>query len=133
MAYPLLKDANIKGKRVLLRAGFDVPIEDGKVQDKSRIEAIVPTMKHILDNGASLVIMAHQGRPKAQRLPGMSQKPLVPVLEKLLGTSVRFCGQCRGGEAKKMAGALKTGEVLLLENLRYEKEEKSNETKGEKK
>jgi 3-phosphoglycerate kinase len=123
MHYPLLKDAKLKGKKVLLRAGFDVPVKDGTVTDSSRIEAILPTMQHILKAGAALILMAHQGRPKGERIPEMSQKPLVPVLERLLKTTVKFCDQCRGPETKQAADALKPGEVLLLENLRYEKAE----------
>lgn len=125
MQYPLLKDAKMKGKKVLLRAGFDVPMEGGKVTDTSRIEAILPTMQAILKGGAALIIMAHQDRPKGERVPEMSQKPLVSILEKLLKTTVQFSDQCRGPEAKKMADALKPGAVLLLENLRYEKDENS--------
>lgn len=129
MRYPLLKEAKLKGKKVLVRAGFDVPIEGGKVTDASRIEAILPTMKFILKEGAALILAAHQGRPKGERVPEMSQKLLVPVLEKLLKVKVQFCDQCRGPEAKKAASALKPGEVLLLENLRYEKAENSKESK----
>ena len=127
MKYPLLKEAKLKGKKILLRAGFDVPMEGGKVTDISRIEAVLPTMKAILRGGASLIIMAHQGRPKGERVPEMSQKPIVAVLEKLLKTTVQFSDQCRGPEAKKAADALKPGEVLLLENLRYEKAENSKD------
>ncbi|MEI8230081.1 MAG: phosphoglycerate kinase [Candidatus Peregrinibacteria bacterium] len=123
--YPLLKDAKIKGKNVLLRAGFDVPMKDGKVTDVTRIEAMLPTMKFILKGGASLIILAHQGRPKGERVPEMSQKPIVPILEKLLKVKVSFCDHCRGEEATKAAAALQPGEVLLLENLRYEKAENS--------
>ena len=122
-----LSQANLKGKRVLLRAGFDVPMEDGKVVDTSRIEAIVPTMKHILDAGASLVIMAHQGRPGGKPDPAFSQKPLVPVLKELLGVDVQFAESCIGPETQKAAAALKPGQVLLLENLRYEAGEKKND------
>ncbi len=125
--YTTLADADLQGKRVLLRAGFDVPIEGGKVTDPSRIEAIVPTMKHILDSGASLVIMAHQGRPKTNPDPEFSQKPLVPVLSSLLGVEVVFADSCVGEEAQKTAESLKPGEVLLLENLRYEEGEKAND------
>jgi 3-phosphoglycerate kinase len=128
MKHPLLKDASLKGKKVLLRAGFDVPVEGGKVTDTSRIEAILPTMQAILKGGAALILMAHQGRPKGERIPEMSQKPLVPVLEKLLKVTVKFCDQCRGSEARKMADALRPGEVLLLENLRYEKAENSQDS-----
>jgi len=122
--YPILKDADLKGKKVLLRAGFDVPIEDGKVVDTTRIDAMVGTMKHILDEGAALIIMAHQARPKGKPVPEMSQQPLVPVLKKLLDTEVEFATPCVGEEATKKAAALKPGHVLLLENLRYEKGEK---------
>ena len=125
--YSTLSEADLKGKRVLLRAGFDVPIEDGKVTDTTRIDAIVPTMKHILSSGAALIIIAHQGRPKAKRVPEMSQEPLVPILSKALGVDVKFCDQCRGPEAKKASDDLKPGEALLLENLRYEVGEKKND------
>ena len=121
-----LSEARLEGKRVLLRAGFDVPIEHGKVVDTSRIEAMLPTMKHILDAGASLIIMAHQGRPKAERVPEMSQEPLVPILEQALGVSVDFAETCTGPDAQEKVQSLKPGQVLLLENLRYEEGEKKN-------
>jgi len=129
MQYPLLKEAKLKGKKVLLRAGFDVPVKGGNVTDSSRIEAVLPTMKFILKQGAALILMAHQGRPKGERVPEMSQKPLVPVLEKLLKVKIQFADSCRGPEVQKMAAGLKAGEVLLLENLRYEKAENSKEPK----
>ncbi|MBM3227701.1 phosphoglycerate kinase [Candidatus Peribacteria bacterium] len=127
LPYPLLKDADLSGKRVLLRAGFDVPTEDGKVVDISRIEALVPTMQEILKRGASLVIMAHQGRPKDKPDPAFSQKPLVPVLEQLLNVSVAFAESCIGEVANSGAAALKPGGVLLLENLRFDPREKRND------
>ena len=127
MQLPTLNQASLSQKRALLRAGFDVPIVDGVVQDTTRIEAIVPTMRHILDEGASLIIMAHQARPKAERIPEMSQKPLVPVLETLLSAEVFFADKCDGEDAKTIAADLQPGQVLLLENLRYEKGEKSKD------
>ncbi|MDP7477206.1 MAG: phosphoglycerate kinase [Candidatus Peribacteraceae bacterium] len=127
MDYPKLSSADLKGKRVLLRAGFDVPIEDGKVQDTTRIEMVVPTMKHVLDAGASLILIAHQGRPKGEVVAEMSQAPLVPVLEELLGTSVTFVESCASESASVAAENLQPGEVLLLENLRFEKGEKSKD------
>ncbi len=129
MTYPKLQDADIKGKRVLLRAGFDVPIEDGKVVDRTRIEAMLPSMKYILDQGAALVILAHQARPKGKVVPEMSQKPVVPVLDELLELSVKFAESCTGPETKKMAEELKTGEVLLLENVRFDPREKIEKDK----
>ncbi len=125
--YRTLKDATLRGKRVLLRAGFDVTIENGKVMDTERIAAVVPTIKAILEAGASLVILSHQGRPKGKRDPTFSQKPVMPVLEKLLKTKVTFADFCMGPEAEAAAKALKRGEVLFLENLRYEPGEEKND------
>jgi len=122
-----LSDASLKGKRVLLRAGFDVPITDGVVSDASRVEAVVPTMRHILDAGAALIIMAHQGRPKGKADPAFSQKPLVPLLQTFLGVDVDFASSCIGEEAGKKSVALRPGQVLLLENLRFEPGEKAND------
>lgn len=126
-SYPLLKDAPLKGKRVLVRAGFDIPIENGKVIDTSRIDALLPTMQAILKGGASLILMAHQGRPKDKPDPVFSQKPLVPVLEAVLKTKVLFADSCTGDSATKAAAALQPGAVLLLENLRFDPREKKND------
>ena len=128
MTYPLLTDTDISGKRVLLRAGCDLPIADGKVTDPSRIDALVPTMKYILDQGAKLIIMAHQGRPKGQVVPEMSQEPIVSVLQDRLGCTVHFSTTSSGPEAKKKAEELGEGEVLLLENLRFDPREKSKDS-----
>src|SRR3989344_1521524 len=125
--YPTLSQADLKGKRVLLRAGFDVPLQDGKVTDTTRVEALLPTMRHILDAGAALIIVAHQGRPKGKADPAFSQRPLVPVLEKLLQARVAFAESCTGEAALRQAKALKPGEILLLENLRFDPRENSKE------
>jgi len=125
MKYPTLDQAELSGKTVLLRAGFDVPMEGGVVVDTSRIDSIVPTMQYIVNAGASLVIMAHQGRPAGTRDEEYSQKPLVPILEKALGRSVSFSDHCCDEKTKLMAHNLQPGEVLLLENLRFEPGEKS--------
>jgi phosphoglycerate kinase len=124
---PTLDKANLDGKKVILRAGFDVTIEDGKVMDTERIEALVPTMKHILEAAASLLIISHQGRPKGKRVPEYSQKPVTDVLAKVLGRPVQFCDQCCGPEAEAAAQALRPGDVLFLENLRYEPGEEKND------
>lgn len=124
-----LTDAQVRGKRVLLRAGFDVPLEKGEVNDTSRLEALKPTMTWIIENGGRLILLAHQGRPKGKPVPEFSQRPLVAPLEKILGRSVAFCEHTTGPEAQKAAQALKDGEVLLLENLRYDpREEKDDES-----
>ena len=127
VSYPTLSQAELKGKKVLLRAGFDVPMENGKIDDTSRIDALVPTMKHILKAGASLIIMAHQGRPKGKPDPEFTQRPIADVLKKVLGTEVAFAESCTGSAAKAAADALKPGEVLLLENLRYDPREEKND------
>lgn len=124
--YTRLEELDLRGKKVLLRAGFDVTIEDGVVTDASRIDAMKDTMLAILRDGA-LIIMAHQGRPKGKPVPEESQKPLVPVLEKLLGRSVAFAPSCTGPEAAAMAAGLRAGDVLLLENLRYDAREEAND------
>jgi phosphoglycerate kinase len=110
-----------------MRAGFDVPLEDGKVSDSTRIEAVQKTMRYILDQGAVLILLAHQGRPKDKPDPAFSQKPLVPVLEKLLKTTIHFATDCVGPIAEKAVKSAKPGEVVLLENLRFHPEEKKND------
>ncbi len=124
--YRTLDQADMKGKRVLLRAGFDVKIENGKVMETERIEAIVPTMRRILKEGA-LILLSHQGRPKGKRDPAFSQAPIVPELERLLGVPVHFSEAIVGPDAEAAAKKLKPGEVLLLENLRYEPGEEKND------
>lgn len=125
--YRTLDVKKLKGKRVLLRAGFDVPIENGTVTDTERIEAVLPTMRAILDADASLVIIAHQGRPKGKRDPAFTQKPLVKPLGKLLKRVVQFADEVTGPETEKLAHALKPGEALLVENLRYDPGEEKND------
>ncbi|OGJ57349.1 phosphoglycerate kinase [Candidatus Peribacteria bacterium RIFCSPLOWO2_12_FULL_55_15] len=128
MQYRTLDQADMRGKRVLLRAGFDVPMEHGRVLDAERVRAVLSTMRAILDAGASLILLAHQGRPKGEGFEAVfSQKPLVPVLEKLLNVSVAFAPSCVGPETLALALALRPGQVLLLENLRFHKGEKKND------
>ncbi len=126
--YRTLDQADLTGKRVILRAGFDVALEDGKVMDTERIEALLPTMKRILKDG-SLVILSHQGRPKGKRVAEFSQKPVLAVLEKLLKVKVVWADSCVGEETVALAKKLKKGEVLFCENLRYEAGEESNDPK----
>ncbi len=128
MKYPMIHQADLSGKNVLLRAGFDMQIENGVVQDTTRIRANLKTMRYILDHGAALIIMSHQGRPKPpERDPAFSQLPVVPVLEQLLQTAVHFAERATGPATKALAQGLKPGEVLLLENLRYEEGETSKD------
>ncbi|TSC57681.1 MAG: phosphoglycerate kinase [Candidatus Peregrinibacteria bacterium Greene0416_19] len=124
--YRTLDGVQLSGKRVLLRAGFDVTIDGGKVMDRERIEALVPTMQEIMAL-SPLIIVSHQGRPKGKRAMAFSQKPIVPVLEEVLGTNVQFAESCVGPETEAITRTLKKGEVLFLENLRFEPGEESND------
>lgn len=119
-----IRDVELKGKRVLMRVDFNVPVENGKVDDDTRIRAALPTIRYVLDHGASLVLMSHLGRPKGGKVePEFSLKPAAERLQELLGRPVQFAPDCVGPAAEKMAAALKPGQVLLLENLRFHKEE----------
>ncbi len=123
-----VEDMDIKGKRVLMRVDFNVPLENGRVANDKRIRAALPTIKYITENGGKLILMSHLGRPKGIRVPEMSLKPCVPVLSELLGKPVNFAENCIGSDTETAVEKLETGEVLLLENLRYHKEETDNET-----
>src|SRR5687768_1050791 len=122
-----VKDIDIKGKRVLMRVDFNVPMKDGKVTDDKRIRAALPTIKHVLEQKASLILMSHLGRPTSAFAkhpggadPAFSLRPASEVLSTLLGgTPVQMAPNCVGPEVEKMAKALKPGEILMLENTRF--------------
>ena len=122
-----VKDADLKGKRVLIRVDFNVPVKNGVVTDATRIKAALPTIKYILDNGASVVVMSHFGRPKGQKNPDFSMAPIRAEFEKLLGTPVKLAPDVIGEEVEKEVKALKPGEVLLLENVRFYPQEEKND------
>jgi len=111
----------LKGKRVLMRVDFNVPMKDGKVTSDQRIVAALPTIQYALNQGASVVLMSHLGRPDGKKVDKYSLKPVASVLEKLLGTKVQFLPDCVGEEVEKACSAetLKPGQVVLLENLRF--------------
>lgn len=115
---------NFKGKRAVVRVDFNVPLDaQYNITDDTRITAATPTIKKILNDGGSVILMSHLGRPKEGPEEKFSLKHIVPHLSKLLNTPVSFAPDCIGAEAKSMAKALKPGEVLLLENLRFYKQE----------
>ncbi|MBI5842968.1 MAG: phosphoglycerate kinase [Chloroflexi bacterium] len=122
-----VKDIDLKGKRVIMRVDFNVPMADGKVTDDKRIKASLPTINYVLEQGASLILMSHLGRPKGGPSPEFSLKAAAEVLAGHLGRPVQMAPDCVGPEAEKMAKALKPGDVLLLENTRFHAGEEKND------
>ncbi|MEW6092431.1 MAG: phosphoglycerate kinase [Chloroflexota bacterium] len=122
-----VRNIDLKGKRVLMRVDFNVPMEGGKVTDDKRIKASLPTIKYVLEQGASLILMSHLGRPKGGFDPEFSLKAASEVLAGHLGIPVQMAPDCVGPEVEKMAKALKPGEVLMLENTRFHPEEEKND------
>ncbi|MDB5205763.1 MAG: phosphoglycerate kinase [Flavisolibacter sp.] len=121
-------DFNFKGKKALIRVDFNVPLDDKfNITDDTRMTATIPTIKKILGDGGSVILMSHLGRPKDGPTEKYSLKHLIKHLNELLGTEVQFASDCIGEEAMQKAGELKEGEVLLLENLRFYKEEEKGE------
>jgi len=127
MELQTIEDKDYKGKRVFLRVDFNVPIENGVITDDTRITAALPTINYLLDKGASLVIASHLGRPKGKTVPEMSLKPVRERLATLLGKDVIFSEDCIGPDAEKKASGLKAGQILMLENLRFHKEEEDGD------
>ncbi|MDI6697177.1 MAG: phosphoglycerate kinase [Anaerolineales bacterium] len=123
----LITDIDVKGKRVLARVDFNVPIKDGKVEDDTRIVAALPTIKYLLDHGAAVILCSHLGRPKEGPDPKYSMRPTAEHLSKLLGKPVAFSEECVGPVAEAAAKALKPGDVLVLENTRFYKGETKND------
>ncbi|MCF6232819.1 MAG: phosphoglycerate kinase [Rhodobacteraceae bacterium] len=127
MGWKSLDDMALAGKRVLVRVDINVPVEDGRVTDDTRIRRIVPTIRDILAAGGRPILLAHFGRPKGVHVPGLSLRPLVPDLEAAFGVPVVFCADCRGPAAEAAVGALPDGQVLLLENTRFHPGESAND------
>ena len=123
-----INDFDFKDKKALVRVDFNVPQDaDLKVTDNTRIQAVKPTIEKILNDGGSVILMTHLGRPKGKVSEEFSLKNILPEIEKVLGKSVKFCGDCIGDEAKKMSAELQPGEILLLENLRFHDEEENGD------
>ncbi len=133
MVLNTVKEADLKGKRVLCRVDFNVPVKNGVVTDDTRIKAALPTLEYILSQGASLVVMSHYGRPKGQKNPDFSMAPIAKVFEKELGRKVTLAPDVIGAEVDKLVSSLKSGDVLLLENVRWYKEEEANDPEFAKK
>jgi len=118
-----IRDLDLAGKRVLMRVDFNVPLADGKITNPARIVAALPTIQYALEKGASVVLMSHLGRPDGERKPEDSMAPVAVELEKQLGRKVTFLSDCVGPEVEAACAKLAPGTVVLLENLRYHKEE----------
>lgn len=128
MAKKTVAQLDVKGKRVLVRVDFNVPLDENlQVTDDRRVRSALPTIKSIIDRGGKAILMSHLGRPKAGPEKKFSLKPAADVLAKLLGKPVVLAADCVGPEAEKTVAAMKDGDVVLLENTRFHKEEEKND------
>lgn len=122
-----IKDVDVRGKRVLVRVDFNVPIADGEVTDDTRVRAALPTIRYLVDHGARVVLMSHLGRPKGEPDPQYTLKPARRTLQRLIGRNVAFSPETVGPEAEEAVGRMIDGEILMLENVRFYPGEKTND------
>lgn len=122
-----VRDIEVAGKRVLVRVDFNVPVQDGKITDDRRIRESLPTIQYLLEQGATVILMSHFGRPKGSRDPKYSLRPVAEHLSGLLGKPVQFLEDCIGEEVEQTVFSLPQGSVVLLENVRFHPEEEAND------
>lgn len=127
MAKLSIRDLDLGSKKVFIRVDFNVPIEDGRVTDDTRITSAIPTIQYAIDKGARVILASHLGRPKGQKNLKYTLKPVAEHLARLLGRPVAFATDCIGEDASSVVNALKDGDIALLENLRFYAEEEQNE------
>ncbi len=127
MAKLTLKDIEVKGKKVLMRVDFNVPIIDGKITDDNRIVQALPSIKYVIEAGGLLILTSHLGRPKGEPDPEFSLKPVADYLSGLVETKVHFAEDCIGEKASSVIGSAEYGEIVVLENVRFHKEETDND------
>ena len=120
-SFRTLDDASFAGKRVLLRVDLNVPMENGKVSDTTRIDRVAPTIAEISKKGGKVILLAHFGRPKGRPDAGVPLKPVAAAVAEILGRPVGFAADCVGDVAAKAIAAMKDGDILLLENTRFHK------------
>jgi len=124
----IIDQLNLKDQRVLMRVDFNVPLDDGVVDDNFRIKAALPTIRYCLNQGTAVVLMSHLGRPKGKQIPELTILPVAEELETLLKQNIIFSPDCISDEAIEVSGQLESGNVHLLENLRFYPGEEANES-----
>lgn len=126
MAKKTVKDVEVRDKRVFVRVDYNVPMKEGVIRDDTRIQASLPTVKYLVENGAKVILASHMGRPDGQRVDSLSLKPVAERLSELIGKKVLMLNDCIGEEVEKAVAEMKSGDVVMLENLRFYKEETKN-------
>ena len=121
-----VRDVDVQGKRVFLRADLNVPIDDGRITDDMRIRASLPTIVYLLERGATVILASHLGRPKGKVNDAMRMKPVADRLAQLLGRPVRMTGDALGAGVQVAIDKLRPGDLLMLENLRFHADEEAN-------
>ncbi|MFW6172124.1 MAG: phosphoglycerate kinase [Elusimicrobiota bacterium] len=122
-----INDIDVENKKVLVRCDFNVPIENGVIKDNTRIKKALPTIKKLIERKASVILMSHMGRPKGEIIDELSLRPVSSEISRLINREVKFCAHTIGEEAEKMADSLKSKEVMVVENLRFNTGEKTND------
>jgi len=122
-----VEDLKLKGKRVLIRVDFNVPLDGKKITDDTRISGALPTIKYVMENNGKAILMSHLGRPKGKVVPEFSLEPVAVRLRELLGKEITMAPDCIGDEVEAIVGKMKDGDVVLLENLRFHAEEEGND------